>query len=51
MSKTKAFGIAELSEDERKDVVATLFRTDFTDFRSIGTRYGCKQTCAACLLY
>ena len=25
MSKTKAFGIAELSEDERKDVVATLF--------------------------
>lgn len=25
MSKTKAFGIAELSEDERKDVVDTLF--------------------------
>lgn len=25
MCKTKAFGIAELSEDERKDVVATLF--------------------------
>ena len=25
MSKTKAFGIAELSADERKDVVATLF--------------------------
>lgn len=25
MYKTKAFGIAELSEDERKDVVATLF--------------------------
>ncbi len=25
MSKTKAFGLAELSEDERKDVVATLF--------------------------
>lgn len=25
MSKTKAFGIAELSKDERKDVVATLF--------------------------
>ena len=25
MSKTKSFGIAELSEDERKDVVATLF--------------------------
>lgn len=25
MSKTKSFGLAELSEDERKDVVATLF--------------------------
>ena len=25
MSKTKAFGLTELSEDERKDVVATLF--------------------------
>jgi len=25
MSKTKAFGLAELDEDERKDVVATLF--------------------------
>lgn len=25
MSKTKAFGLADLSEDERKDVVATLF--------------------------
>lgn len=25
MSKTKAFGLAELGEDERKDVVATLF--------------------------
>src|SRR5699024_4518192 len=25
MSKSKAFGLTELSEDERKDVVATLF--------------------------